>query len=397
MKECCEELRPGVRVLLGPGPSNVHPRVLRATATPLVGHLDPDFLLIMDDIKELLKYVFQTANDLTIPISGTGSAGMETALCNMIEPDDEVIVCVSGLFGERMCDIVQRCGGILRRIDAEWGSIIEPEQLREVMKHHRAKLVAIVHAETSTGVLQPLDEISRIAHEHGSLLLVDLVTSVGGHPVDVDRIGIDICYGASQKCLSCPPGLAPITLNDRARDLLHNRRSKVQSWYLDLTMVERYWGKDRTYHHTAPITMNYALREALRLVFEETLEACFKRHQRNHKALVAGLEAMGLEMLVRREHRLWTLNAVRIPSSISDTRVRGRLLSEFGIEIGAGLGRLKGHIWRIGLMGHSSSRRNVVLFLGALEQILSEEGYHLSPGQALAAAGEVYREADEDH
>lgn len=397
MKERYEELRSCTRVLMGPGPSNVHPRVLRAMATPLVGHLDPDFLLIMDDIKELQQYVFQTANDLTIPISGTGSAGMEAALCNIIELHDEVIVCVSGLFGERMCDIVQRCGGILRRIDAEWGSIIEPEQLDEVMKYHRAKVVAIVHAETSTGVLQPLEEISRIAHEHGSLLLVDVVSSLGGHPVDVDRVGIDICYGASQKCLSCPPGLAPITLNDQARNVLHDRRSKVQSWYLDLTMVERYWGKDRTYHHTAPITMNYALREALRLVLEETLESRFKRHRRNHRALVAGLEAMGLEMLVRREHRLWTLNAVRVPSSVSDTRVRGRLLNEFGIEIGAGLGRLKGHIWRVGLMGHSSSRRNVVLFLSALEQILLEEGYHLSPGLALAAADEVYRGEDEGH
>lgn len=390
MKADFPELKPSPRILLGPGPSNVHPRVLRAMATPLVGHLDPEFLVIMDETKELLRYVFQTENDLTLPISGTGSAGMEASLCNIVEPGDRVIVVVNGVFGERMCDVAGRCGAQVKRIEVEWGRIAEPEQVKAALKDGGVKVVALVHAETSTGVLQPLEEISQIVHEQGALLLVDTVTSLGGHPVKVDEWGIDICYSGSQKCLSCPPGLAPITFNRRAAEAIHNRKSKVQSWYLDMTMVEKYWGQERAYHHTAPITMNYALREALLLIFEEGLEARFERHRLNHQALLAGLQAMGLEPFAQAGHRLWTLNAVRVPAGVEDARIRKRLLDEFNIEIGGGLGPLKGQIWRIGLMGYSSSKQNVLLFLGALETVLREEGYPLAAGAGVAAATEVY-------
>jgi alanine-glyoxylate transaminase/serine-glyoxylate transaminase/serine-pyruvate transaminase len=390
MKTDFQDLKPSPRILLGPGPSNVHPRVLRAMATPLVGHLDPDFLVIMDETKELLRYVFQTENDLTIPVSGTGSAGMEASLCNIIEPGDQVVVVVKGVFGERMCDVAGRCGAQVKRIEIEWGHIVEPEQVKAALKDGGVKVVALVQAETSTGVLQPLEEISQIVHEHGAFLLVDTVTSLGGHPVKVDEWDVDICYSGSQKCLSCPPGLAPITFSNRAMEAMHNRKSKVQSWYLDMTMVEKYWGQERAYHHTAPITMNYALREALLLIFEEGLEARFDRHRLNHQALLAGLQAMGLEPLAQARYRLWTLNAVRIPEGVEDAKIRRRLLDEFSIEIGGGLGPLKGQIWRIGLMGYSSSKRNVLLFLGALETVLREEGYQLAAGAGVAAATDIY-------
>jgi alanine-glyoxylate transaminase/serine-glyoxylate transaminase/serine-pyruvate transaminase len=378
MKTDFRELKTSPRTLLGPGPSNVHPRVLRAMATPLVGHLDPEFLAIMDETRELLRYVFQTENELTLPVSGTGSAGMEASLCNIIEPGDRVAVVVKGVFGERMCDVAGRCGAQVKRIEVEWGRIVEPEQVRSALKDGGVKVVALVHAETSTGVLQPVEEISQMVHEHG------------GHPVKVDEWGIDICYSGSQKCLSCPPGLAPITFNSRAAGAIRNRKSKVQSWYLDMTMVEKYWGQERFYHHTAPISMNYALREALLLIFEEGLEARFERHRLNHQALLAGLQAMGVEPLAQAGHRLWTLNAVRVPEGVEEARIRKRLLDEFSIEIGGGLGPLKGQIWRIGLMGYSSSRQNVLLFLGALETVLREEGYPLAAGAGVAAATGVY-------
>jgi alanine-glyoxylate transaminase/serine-glyoxylate transaminase/serine-pyruvate transaminase len=390
MKTDFQDLKPSPRILLGPGPSNVHPRVLRAMATPLLGYLDPEFLVIMDEIKELLRYVFQTENDLTLPISGTGTAGMEASLYNIIEPGDRVVVVVKGFFGARMCDVAERCGAQVKRIEVEWGRIVEPDQVKAALKDGGVKVVALVHAETSTGVLQPLEEISQMVHEHGAFLLVDAVTSLGGHPVKVDEWGIDICYSGSQKCLACPPGLAPITFNNRAAEAMRNRKSKGQSWYLDMTMVEKYWGQERVYHHTAPITMNYALHEALRLVSEEGLEARFERHRLNHQALLAGLQAMGLEPHAQAEHRLWTLNAVRVPEGVEDAKIRRRLLDEFSIEIGGGLGSLKGQIWRIGLMGYSSSKRNVLLFLGALETVLREEGYQLAPGAGVAAATEVY-------
>jgi len=385
------DLNPPTRTLLGPGPSNVHPRVLKAMATPLVGHLDPTFLEVMDEVQQLLRFVFQTENELTIPVSGTGSAGMEASLFNLIEEGDEVLVAVNGYFGERMCQMVPRCGGRVRRIEAPWGRVFEPDQIEDALEDRPVKVVAIVHAETSTGVLQPLEEISEIVHRYGALLLVDAVTSLGGVELKVDEWDIDACYSGTQKCLSCPPGLAPLTFGPRAEEVLRNRGTPVGSWYLDLSLIQRYWGKERTYHHTAPISMNYALREALRLVYEEGLEARFARHRLNQRALVAGLEAMGLELLVSEEYRLPTLTTVRIPDGVEDARVRSRLLKEFNIEIAGGLGELKGQIWRIGLMGHSSRRENVFLLLGALEYLLRDEGFPIPRGKALEAASQVYQ------
>ncbi|MBI2877377.1 MAG: alanine--glyoxylate aminotransferase family protein [Candidatus Tectomicrobia bacterium] len=392
MSQTYPELNPGLRILLGPGPSDVHPRVLKALSTPLVGHLDPDFLKLMNETMALLRFVFQTENRLTLPVSGTGSAGMEACLCNLIEPGAEVIIGENGLIGERMCHVAGRCGAEVRRVEAEWGRILEPGQIEAALKPGKARLVALVHAETSTGVCQPLEEISRLAREYGALLLVDTVTSLGGSPVTVDRWGVDAAYSGTQKCLSAPPGLAPVTLGPRAMEAVRGRKKKVQSWYLDLSMVERYWGEERVYHHTAPISMIYALREALRLIQEEGLDERFARHQRNHRALAAGLQALGLELSSQEGHRLPMLNAVRIPDGIDDLKVRRHLLQEFGIEIGGGLGPLKGKIWRIGLMGHSSSKNNVLLVLGALGQALEAEGYRKEPGAAVVAALRVYGE-----
>jgi len=384
------DLNPPVRTLMGPGPSNVHPRVLKAMATPLVGHLDATFLEMMDEIQQLLRLVFQTENKLTIPLSGTGSAGMEASLFNLIEEGDEVLVAVNGYFGERMCEMIPRCGGAVRRMEAPWGQAFEPDQVEDALREGMASLVAIVHAETSTGVLQPLEEISEIVHDTGALLLVDAVTSLGGVELKVDQWDIDTCYSGTQKCLSCPPGLSPITFGPRAEEVLSSRRAPVGSWYLDLSLIQRYWGRERTYHHTAPISMNYALREALRLVQEEGLEARFARHRLNQQALVAGLEAMGLQLLVAEENRLPSLTTVRIPAGVEEARVRLRLLREFNIEIAGGLGDLKGQIWRIGLMGHSSQRENVFLLLSALEYLLTDEGFPLPRGEALQAACGVY-------
>jgi alanine-glyoxylate transaminase/serine-glyoxylate transaminase/serine-pyruvate transaminase len=355
-------------------------------ATPLVGHLDPEFLKIMDETKQLLQYGFQTDNHLTLPISGTGSAGMESALCNVIEPGDKAVVCVSGVFGERMCDIVTRCRGELVRIDVEWGRVVDPKQVESALKGGKAKVVALVHAETSTGALQPLEDISQLVHEHEALLVVDAVTSLGGCPLQVDDWELDVVYSGTQKCLSCPPGLAPITFSPRAAEMLKARRTKVQSWYLDMTMIQRYWGEERFYHHTAPISMCYALREALRIVHEEGLEARWQRHERNHQALMAGLRAMGLEPTAQAGHLLPSLNAVQIPAGIEDGKVRGRLLREYDIEIGGGLGKFRGKAWRIGLMGYNSTPKTVLRFLSALEDVLGTEGHSVSSGAALNAA-----------
>jgi len=386
-----EPLEPPPRILLGPGPSAVNPRVLRALSMPLVGHLDPVFLRIMDDTKRLLQFVFQTRNELTIPISGTGSAGMEACLVNLLEPGDEAVVCINGVFGTRMSDIVERCGARPVKVEAPWGRVIDPADLAAALKRcARPKLVAIVHAETSTGAWQPLEDIGALAHAAGTLFVVDTVTSLGGCPVRVDDWGIDACYSGTQKCLSCPPGLSPITFGPRAVEVLRHRKSKVQSWYLDLTMIEKYWGADRIYHHTAPISMNYALYEALRLVEEEGLEARWSRHERNHHALKAGLAAIGLTIASQENHQLWTLNSVRIPDGVDDARVRTALLDEFNIEIGGGLGALKGKTWRIGLMGDSSTAANVLLVLSALERVLPRCGYAVTAGAAVAAAGRAY-------
>ncbi|MBM4254841.1 MAG: alanine--glyoxylate aminotransferase family protein [Deltaproteobacteria bacterium] len=392
--EAAGELAPPVRVLLGPGPSNVHSRVLKAMSTPLVGHLDPEFVRLMEETKELLRFVFQTKNALTFPISGTGSSGMEACLVNLLEAGDEAVIGVNGVFGTRMKDIVERCGAKPVVIEAPWGNVFTPEQVRDALKQcRRPKLVALVHAETSTGAWQPLEGISSIVHAAGALFVVDAVTSLGGCPVQIDDWKIDACYSGTQKCLSCPPGLSPVTFSQAALDVIRARKSKVQSWYLDLTMIEKYWGEERVYHHTAPISMNYALRESLRLIQEEGLTARFQRHRRNHEALAAGLSAMGMTLAAQEGHRLWTLNSVAIPNGVDDAGVRRQLLEEYNIEIGAGLGPLRGKVLRIGLMGESSTRSNVLLVLSALESILRKQQFSCTPGAGVSAAQAVYAAA----
>ncbi|MDH4264371.1 MAG: alanine--glyoxylate aminotransferase family protein [Deltaproteobacteria bacterium] len=388
------EFHPPARILMGPGPSNVDPRVLLAMAKPMVGHLDPEFIRIMNNLQDLLRHVFGTKNPVTIPISGTGSAGMEAAFVNVVEPGDRVLVCINGVFGERMADVAERCGAHLRAISAPWGEAFELEAIQKELRSFQPKVLALVHAETSTGVLQPLEELPAILKNNpDTLLLVDTVTSLGGHPVKVDEWGIDICYSGTQKCLSCPPGLAPITFSPRAMEKIKNRAKKVQSWYLDMNMVGKYWGSERTYHHTAPISMNYALLEALRIIGEEGLAPRHERHRRNHLALVQGIEAMGLNMLVPEPYRLWSLNAVSIPQGTDDPKLRKKLLDEYNLEIGGGLGALKGKIWRVGLMGYSSSEANVLYFLIALEQALREQGFEVPRGAGATAAKEFFSKA----
>lgn len=388
MSSVSAELKPPVRTLMGPGPSDVSDRVLRALAAPTIGHLDPEYLKVMDETRRLLRAVFRTSNELTLAVSGTGSAGMEACVVNLIEPGDEMIVCVNGVFGTRMRDVAERCGATVHSIEAEWGRIIEPDAVAGALKAHpRTKVLGIVHAETSTGAHQPLEEISRLVHDAGALFLVDTVTSLGGHDVRVDDWRIDACYSGTQKCLSCPPGLAPVSFSPAAVEAMNRRKTRVQSWYLDMALLRQYWGEQRVYHHTAPINMTWALYEALRIILEEGLDARIARHQLHHEALRAGLAALGINYIPPRS--LATLNAVRIPPGVDDAKVRRRLLTEYGIEIGAGLGPFKGQAWRIGLMGHSSTRRNVVLCLSALESILGDEGVKLPRGAAVAAASEV--------
>ena len=382
---------PPARVLLGPGPSDVHPRVLAALAAPLVGHLDPVFVAMMEEVKSLLRFVFATENALTIPISGTGSAGMEACVVNLVEPGDEVVVGVNGVFGTRLAEVATRAGATVTRVEAPWGRVVRAEQVEAALRNCRQpKLVALIHAETSTGAWQPLEDAVRLAHDHGALFLADCVTSLAGAPVEIDRWGIDAAYSGTQKCLSCPPGLSPITFGPRAVEALRRRKTPVQSWYLDLTLLERYWGEERVYHHTAPISMNYALREALRLVAEEGLATRFARHRANHEALAAGLASLGLAFASEEGHRLPMLNAVTVPDGMDEARVRRRLLDAHGIEIGGGLGPMKGRVWRIGLMGESSRRAHVLLLLSALEDALRAEGHRVAAGAALAAAQAAY-------
>lgn len=367
-----EELNPISRFLMGPGPSDIHPRVLKAMATPMIGHLDPQFIEIMDGVMEMLRQLFRTKNQLTFAVSATGSAGMETCFVNLLEQDDEALVCVNGVFGNRMCDIVERCGAKPVRVDAPWGKPVDPDDVKKALRSSKPKLIAVVHAETSTGVLQPLEEISRIAHDRGALFIVDAVTSLGGTDVRVDDWGIDAVYNGTQKCISAPPGLSPVSFSPRAVEVMEKRKTKVQSWYLDLSMVRKYWsGSKRVYHHTAPVSMIYALYEALRLVLEEGLERRFERHRRNHELLRNGLEAMGFEYIPALPFRLPMLNAVRIPAGYDDAEVRERLLNEYNIEIGGGLGDFAGKAWRIGLMGYSSSENHVNMLISALRQIIS--------------------------
>lgn len=364
------DLNTPARILLGPGPSTVHPRVLKAMSHPLLGHLDPQFLVVMDEVQELLRYAFETENQLTIPVSGTGSASMEASLCNFIEPGDEIIIGVNGYFSERLCEMAERYGAVMRRLEKEWGDVFSLEEVEAELKKNPAKILALVHAETSTGALQPLEGMGELAHQYGALFLIDCVTSLGGVPIKIDERGVDIAYSGTQKCLSCPPGLGPLTISERAREVLHQRKSKVKNWYLDLTLVEHYWGNARSYHHTAPISMNFALREALRLVYEEGLENRFKRHRENAEFLWAGLEEMGLELYVPLDQRLPSLTTVRVPDGINEAEIRKQLLKEYNIEIAGGLGALAGKVWRIGLMGYSSRKENICSLLGALRQLL---------------------------
>ncbi|MFC1493391.1 pyridoxal-phosphate-dependent aminotransferase family protein [candidate division KSB1 bacterium] len=378
-------LNPPERILMGPGPSDVHPRVLKALSAATVGHLDPEFLKIMDDVKELLRWIFQTENELTIPISATGSAGMETCFANVFERGEKVLIGVNGVFGMRMTQVAKKYGLIPISFEKPWGEVFDPEAI-SVLFETEADIagVAVVHAETSTGACQPLEEIGSICKKHNVIFLVDTVTSLGGIPVKVDEWNIDACYSGTQKCLSCPPGLSPVTFSQKALDKMEARKTDVETWYMDLTMIRKYWTEnDRAYHHTAPINMNYAIREALLLLHEEGMDSLFERHKLHSKALLAGLAELGIDPQVEEAYRLPQLNAVKIPDGVDDKAVRSTLLNKYGIEIGAGLGPLAGKIWRIGLMGHSSNEKNVIYFLSSLEQILGKSG-------AVAAAQKIY-------
>lgn len=393
MTHATPTLNPPIRTLMGPGPSDIHPRVLQAIGKNTVGHLDPYYLRLMDDLQAMLRGLFRTNNRMTMAISATGSAGMEATVVNLIEPGDAMLVCVNGVFGMRMTDVAQRAGAAVTTVERPWGEVFTPADLKDALVKARPKVVGIVMAETSTGAWQPLEEISELVHDAGALLLVDAVTSLGGVPVEVDKWNIDAIYSGSQKCLSCPPGLSPVSFNDRALEVIQSRQTKVQSWYLDVSMLASYWGSDRVYHHTAPINMSYALYEAIQIIHEEGLDASFARHLQNHLALKAGLAALGIEYTAQEGHQLPMLNAVRIPAGIDDGKLRGDLLNRFGIEIGGGLGAFKGKVWRIGLMGYGSRAANVLLFLAALEQLLAEQGYEFDHGASIAAATASYRSA----
>ncbi|MGW8313611.1 MAG: pyridoxal-phosphate-dependent aminotransferase family protein [Desulfuromonadales bacterium] len=387
-----QSFSPPVRTLLGPGPSDVHPRVLEALARPTIGHLDPAFIEMMDQVKVLLQYAFQTENPLTMPVSAPGSAGMETCFVNLVEPGDKVIVCQNGVFGGRMQENVERSGGIPVVVEDPWGEAIDIDKIAEALQTHKdAKIVAMVQAETSTGAKSDVRALVQLAHAHNCLAIVDAVTALGGIPLKVDEWQIDAIYSGSQKCLSCTPGLSPVSFNERALEKIRNRRTKVQSWFLDLNLVMGYWGSGakRAYHHTAPINALYALHEALIMLKEEGLENAWARHHRNHLALRAGLEAMGLSFIVKEADRLPQLNAVSIPAGVDDAAVRSRLLKEYNLEIGAGLGALAGKVWRIGLMGYASRAENILLCIGALESVLGDMGADIKRGAALPAMQKI--------
>ena len=384
---------PPQRTLMGPGPSDTHPRVLSAMARPTLGHLDPVFTDMMEELKSLLRYSFQTPNLMTFPVSGPGSVGMEMCFVNMVSPGDKVIVCRNGVFGSRMMENVQRCGGVAILVDNNWGEPADPQKVEDALKQNPdTKIIAFVHAETSTGALSDAKTLCEIAQRYNCMTIVDAVTSLGGSPLLVDEWKIDAIYSGSQKCLSCPPGLSPVSFSERVIELVKNRKTKVQSWFMDLNLVLGYWGETRTYHHTAPTNALYALHEALVILYEEGLEHSWARHQRNHEALKAGLETFGTRYLVDEGYRLPQLNSVYIPDGVDEKEVRHRLLAEYNLEIGAGLGDFAGKIWRFGLMGYSSKIDNVMLCLNALETVFSDMGKKVDIGSAQTAAHKVYEE-----
>ena len=383
---------PPTRILMGPGPSGAHPRVLRAMTAPLLGHLDPEFLRIMDECRAMLRQVLRTENTVTIATPGTGTSGMEAAVMNLVEPGDNVVIGICGYFGERIAQMAERAGGNVTRVNASWGSPVDPAAMAAAVKAAGSVAVmAMVHAETSTGVMTPPEPIARIAHEAGALMLVDCVTSLGGVPVEADAWGADVVYSGTQKCLSAPPGVAPITFSPAAWDKVRAREVPSNTWYLDMSLLEAYWDERRAYHHTAPISMVYALHQALSVVLEEGLENRWARHERNGRALQAGLEAMGLGLHADEGYRLPVLTTVRIPDGVNDDEVRGALLKRHSIEIGGGLGDLRGKVWRIGLMGESSTEGNVLLFLSALGRILQEQGAQVDVRSGVATASERLR------
>lgn len=384
---------PPLRTLMGPGPSDVHPRILSALGRPTIGHLDPQFVTMMDEVKAMLQYAFQTNNELTIPVSAPGSAGMEACFVNLVEPGDTVIVCQNGVFGGRMKENVERAGAKAVMVQDSWGEAVDPQKLEEALKKHpEASVVAFVHAETSTGAQSDAATLCKLAHDHDCLTIVDTVTSLGGTPVKVDEWGMDAVYSGSQKCLSCTPGLSPVTFSQAAVDKIKARKTPVQSWFLDLNLVMGYWGQGakRAYHHTAPINPLYALHESLVMLEEEGLENAWARHQNMHNVLKAGLEAMGVNFIVDEKARLPQLNAVTVPEGVDEAAVRAYLLKNFNLEIGAGLGDLAGKVWRIGLMGHSANVNNIFLCLSALEAALVEQKAPIQRGVSLEAAREVY-------
>ena len=390
-----DEFQPRQRILLGPGPSNVHPRVLKAMTLPILGHLDPQFFRVMDEVCEMLWEVFNTSNFMTVPLSSTGTGAMEAACANVLEPGDTAVICCNGFFGDRWADIAQRCGAETFVVETPWGKPVDVQALSdELEKHPKVKAVGVVHAETSTGVLTPLQDIVRLAHQHDALVMVDAVTSLGGHQVKMDEWDLDLCYAASQKCPGSPPGLAPISLGPRAMEVIKTCRSRVQSFYFNLKDLESYWSQTRAYHHTNPISMTYALRESLRMMMEEGIENRIRRHARVAAALRVGLEALGIGLLADPDRRLNPLTTALVPEGIDVAEVRRQLIADYNIEIGGGLGELTGKVWRIGLMGESAQEANVFLLLSALERILSKLGYEVAYGASLAAAQRALTNAD---
>ena len=389
------ELKPPIRLMMTPGPCSIDPRVYRALATPIVGHLDPWFRGCMEEVQVLMRQLFQTENRITFPLSASGSGGIDASVMNSLEPGDEAICCVNGLFSERMHVIAQHTPATLHRVEAPYGQAIDPEDVRKAAKGRKIKMIGFAHGETSSGVVTQIDPIRKVADECGALLVVDTVATLAALPVNVDKRKIDICFSGSQKAISAPPGMSPITVSPRAEEVFRNRKTKVQSWYFDLSTAMNYWGKDRLYHHTPPISLIYALREAMRIVMEEGLEARWERHRVNQHALIAGCEALGLQMFVEKpQDRLVTVTAVRIPAGIDDLRLRNQLLEEFNIEIAGGIGATKGQIWRLGTMGYCSQKPFVLELLGALDKALLEQGHRHSPGAGVGAAISSYTQAE---